>query len=88
MIVTGVSPGGIGQETARAIATKEPKLLVIAGRDSAKYVIDDLEDMLAMDMLYMTARQARSIAQNHQGSRPKRQHANRHHRSCIPPISP
>lgn len=36
MIVTGVSPGGIGQETARAIATQEPELLVIAGGDPVK----------------------------------------------------
>lgn len=36
VVVTGASPGGIGYETARAIATKEPALLVLAGRDRSK----------------------------------------------------
>ncbi|TXT10970.1 hypothetical protein VHUM_01721 [Vanrija humicola] len=36
IVVTGPSPGGIGYETARAIATKEPKLLVLAARSQAK----------------------------------------------------
>ncbi|TXT10725.1 hypothetical protein VHUM_02230 [Vanrija humicola] len=36
VVVTGASPGGLGYETARAIATQEPKLLVIAARDQAK----------------------------------------------------
>jgi len=35
-VVTGVSPGGLGFETARALATKEPKLLVLATRDPVK----------------------------------------------------
>jgi FlaA1/EpsC-like NDP-sugar epimerase len=37
-VVTGPSPGGIGYETARAIATKEPKLLILVGRDPKKCV--------------------------------------------------
>ncbi|GMK59908.1 hypothetical protein CspeluHIS016_0901250 [Cutaneotrichosporon spelunceum] len=36
VVVTGPSPGGIGYETARAIATKSPKLLILAGRDMNK----------------------------------------------------
>jgi hypothetical protein len=36
VVVTGPSPGGIGAETARAIATKAPKLLILAGRDTKK----------------------------------------------------
>ncbi|KAL1410288.1 hypothetical protein Q8F55_004294 [Vanrija albida] len=36
IVITGPSPGGIGYETARAIATKEPKLLVLAARSQAK----------------------------------------------------
>ncbi|CAK9785535.1 NAD(P)-binding protein [Cutaneotrichosporon oleaginosum] len=36
VVVTGPSPGGIGAETARAIATKSPKLLILAGRDQKK----------------------------------------------------
>lgn len=36
VVVTGPSPGGIGYETARAIATKEPKLLVLAARSQSK----------------------------------------------------
>lgn len=36
VVVTGTSPGGLGAEDARAIATKQPKLLVIASRDQKK----------------------------------------------------
>ncbi|WOO82719.1 short-chain dehydrogenase TIC 32 [Vanrija pseudolonga] len=36
VVVTGTSPGGLGYETARAIATQGPKLLVLAARDQAK----------------------------------------------------
>ncbi|BEI93871.1 uncharacterized protein CcaverHIS019_0603300 [Cutaneotrichosporon cavernicola] len=36
VVVTGPSPGGIGYETARAIATRAPKLLILAGRDMKK----------------------------------------------------
>lgn len=36
VVVTGASPGGLGFEVVRAIATKHPKLLVIAARDQEK----------------------------------------------------
>lgn len=36
VVVTGTSPGGLGFETARAIATQSPKLLVLASRDPKK----------------------------------------------------
>lgn len=36
IIITGVSPRSLGYETARVIAIQEPKLLVLAGRSSAK----------------------------------------------------
>jgi NAD(P)-dependent dehydrogenase (short-subunit alcohol dehydrogenase family) len=36
VLVTGVTPGGLGCETARVIALQGPKLLIIAGRSSAK----------------------------------------------------
>ncbi|KAL1409011.1 hypothetical protein Q8F55_005835 [Vanrija albida] len=36
VVVTGTSPGGIGYEAARAIATQGPRLLVLASRDQAK----------------------------------------------------
>ncbi|KIV99777.1 uncharacterized protein PV09_08583 [Verruconis gallopava] len=36
VIVTGVTPGGLGLETARVIALHDPKLLVLAGRSREK----------------------------------------------------
>jgi NAD(P)-dependent dehydrogenase (short-subunit alcohol dehydrogenase family) len=36
VLVTGVTPGGIGLETARAVAIQSPALIILAGRTSAK----------------------------------------------------
>lgn len=36
VLITGVSPGGLGHETARAIALHSPKLLILAGRSASK----------------------------------------------------
>ena len=36
VIVTGVSPGGLGLETARVIALRNPKLIILAGRSKEK----------------------------------------------------
>lgn len=36
ILVTGVTPGGLGLETARVIALRDPKLLILAGRSPAK----------------------------------------------------
>lgn len=44
MLVTGVTPGGLGCETARSIALQEPKLLIIAGRSISK--LQDAEDTI------------------------------------------
>jgi NAD(P)-dependent dehydrogenase (short-subunit alcohol dehydrogenase family) len=35
VLITGTSPGGLGAETARAIATQNPGLLILAGRSRA-----------------------------------------------------
>ena len=36
VLITGVSPGGLGLETARAISLQSPKLIVLAGRSRSK----------------------------------------------------
>lgn len=38
VLVTGVSPGGLGAEAAAAIAVQNPKLLILAGRSPDKCV--------------------------------------------------
>lgn len=37
--MTGTSPGGLGAETARAVATKGPHLLILAGRSMSRYAV-------------------------------------------------
>lgn len=39
VLVTGVSPNGLGAEAATAISQQEPKLLILAGRAREKYVL-------------------------------------------------
>lgn len=36
VLITGPSPGGIGHETALAVARHAPALLLLAGRDAAR----------------------------------------------------
>ncbi|KAL1607613.1 hypothetical protein SLS60_002547 [Paraconiothyrium brasiliense] len=36
VLVTGVSPNGLGAELARSLATQKPKLLILTGRSSSK----------------------------------------------------
>jgi short-subunit dehydrogenase len=36
VLITGISKGGLGFETARVIALQKPKLLILAGRNSTK----------------------------------------------------
>lgn len=36
ILVTGVSKGGLGEETVRVIAQHSPRLIVLAGRSKAK----------------------------------------------------
>jgi NAD(P)-dependent dehydrogenase (short-subunit alcohol dehydrogenase family) len=36
VVITGVTPGGIGAEAAKAIAKQSPKLLILAGRSQDK----------------------------------------------------
>jgi NAD(P)-dependent dehydrogenase (short-subunit alcohol dehydrogenase family) len=36
VLITGVTLGGLGQETARAIALQSPKLIILAGRSASK----------------------------------------------------
>jgi NAD(P)-dependent dehydrogenase (short-subunit alcohol dehydrogenase family) len=36
VLITGVSPGGLGLETARVIALRNPKLVILAGRSTEK----------------------------------------------------
>jgi NAD(P)-dependent dehydrogenase (short-subunit alcohol dehydrogenase family) len=36
VLITGVSPGGLGAEAARAISLSEPGLLILAGRNMSK----------------------------------------------------
>ncbi|KAH6656004.1 hypothetical protein BKA67DRAFT_676064 [Truncatella angustata] len=36
VLITGVSPGGLGEATALAIASQKPELLILAARDAAK----------------------------------------------------
>jgi NAD(P)-dependent dehydrogenase (short-subunit alcohol dehydrogenase family) len=36
ILITGISKGGLGFETARVIALHKPKLLVLAGRNQSK----------------------------------------------------
>ena len=45
ILITGVSPGGIGGVTAKALAAKGPKLLILASRtpDKVQAVIKDIE---------------------------------------------
>ena len=38
VLITGVSPGGLGAEAAAAIAVQKPKLLILAGRSPDKCV--------------------------------------------------
>ena len=39
VLLTGVSKGGLGEETARVIVLHAPKLLILAGRTLAKYFL-------------------------------------------------
>lgn len=36
ILTTGVSPGGVGAAFVKALATAEPALLILAGRNSGK----------------------------------------------------
>ncbi|OAG05458.1 NAD(P)-binding protein [Paraphaeosphaeria sporulosa] len=36
ILITGVTPGGLGLETARVIALRDPKLVILAGRSTEK----------------------------------------------------
>lgn len=38
ILVTGVSPNGLGAEAAAALAQQRPKLLILAGRSPDKWV--------------------------------------------------
>lgn len=38
ILITGVSPNGLGAETAAAMALQKPKLLILAGRSPEKFV--------------------------------------------------
>jgi NAD(P)-dependent dehydrogenase (short-subunit alcohol dehydrogenase family) len=41
VLITGASPGGLGAETARAIARQNPKLVILAGRNLSKLKITE-----------------------------------------------